>query len=67
MTTVMGSCPACKNAIVYIAWINGKLMVIVRCQTCDDEVRFDLAEMTKELGIVTDSGIVLCEEPKMKM
>ena len=65
MVQVQGSCPDCHIPIVYVQWTNGKLEVIVQCQSCGEELHFDLVKMMDSLGTETDSGIVLCEEPKM--
>lgn len=45
MVVSIGSCCNCNKPIVYLKWRDERVVIVVGCKDCEQEIIFDLEEM----------------------
>ncbi len=46
---VRGSCHSCHEPVVYLKFHEGKVVIVVACNNCQEDVHFDLESMVDAL------------------
>ena len=49
MVQAIGSCCNCNKPIVYLKWREEKVVIVVWCKDCNNEIIFDLEKMYSAL------------------
>ena len=65
MALVRGSCPSCREPLVFLKCIEGKPTIIVSCSSCEHESHFDLQSMLNSMNGQVDYEEMLANfEPR---
>lgn len=49
MKVIQGQCCTCQKPLVFLKWREDRLVIVVFCEECQDEVNFDFKRMLDSL------------------